>query len=195
VGRSYEAVIRVNSQSGKGGISYLLQTEYGLELPRRLQIEFSGAVQRVMDTEGKELTAQQLWDLFIQEYSIGPATAPAYEMNESRRPDSKSELNLKVTADFDGRKLQFEGSGSGPIDAFVQGFNKSSGHTVEVLAYHEHATGAGSDAQAVAYVEMRVDGGDAAFGVGIDANIITASLAAILSGANRAAQRGIRKAA
>ncbi|MFK7966251.1 MAG: 2-isopropylmalate synthase [Burkholderiaceae bacterium] len=195
VGRSYEAVIRVNSQSGKGGIAYLLQTEFGLELPRRLQIEFSGAVQRVMDTEGKELTAQQLWDLFTDEYSIGPATAPAYEMKETRRADSKSELTMQATAQFNSKQLQFDGSGSGPIDAFVQGFNKVSGHTVEVLAYHEHATGAGADAQAVAYVEMRVDGGEAVFGVGIDANIITASLAAILSGAHRAAQSGIRQAA
>ena len=195
VGRSYEAVIRVNSQSGKGGIAYLLQTEFGLELPRRLQIEFSGAVQRVMDTEGKELTAQQLWDLFSDEYSIGPATAPAYEMKETRRADSKSELTMQATAQFNGKQLQLDGSGSGPIDAFVQGFNKVSGHAVEVLAYHEHATGAGADAQAVAYVELRVDGGEAVFGVGIDANIITASLAAILSGAHRAAQSGIQKAA
>lgn len=195
VGRSYEAVIRVNSQSGKGGIAYLLQTEFGLELPRRLQIEFSGAVQRVMDTEGKELTAAQLWELFSSEYSIGPSTAPAYEMKESRQADSKSELTMSATANFNGKQLQFDGSGSGPIDAFVQGFNKTSGHNVEVLAYHEHATGAGSDAQAVAYVEMRVDGSDPVFGVGVDANIITASLAAILSGAHRAAQRGIRKAA
>lgn len=195
VGRSYEAVIRVNSQSGKGGIAYLLQTEFGLELPRRLQIEFSGAVQRVMDTEGKELTANQLWELFSSEYSIGPSTAPAYEMKESRQAGSKSELSLSATANFNGKQLQFDGSGSGPIDAFVQGFSKASGHNVEVLAYHEHATGAGSDAQAVAYVEMRVDGGDPVFGVGVDANIITASLAAILSGAHRAAKREIRKAA
>ncbi|MGH1360510.1 MAG: 2-isopropylmalate synthase [Burkholderiaceae bacterium] len=195
VGRSYEAVIRVNSQSGKGGIAYLLQTEYGLELPRRLQIEFSGAVQRVMDTEGKELTADQLWNLFSQEYAVGPSTAPAYEMNETRRADSKSELSIKATASFQGKELAIEGSGSGPIDAFVQGFNKASGHLVEVLNYHEHATGAGSDAQAVAYVELRVNGGDSVFGVGRDANIITASLAAIVSGATRGVSIGVRKAA
>ena len=195
VGRSYEAVIRVNSQSGKGGIAYLLQAEFGLELPRRLQIEFSGAVQQVMDTEGKELTAQQLWDLFSTEYSVDPAIAPAYEMNESRRADSKSELTISATARFNDKDITIKGSGSGPIDAFVQGFNQASGHKVEVLTYHEHATGAGSDAQAVAYVEMRVDGGEAVFGVGIDANIITASLAAILSGARRATRGGVRKAA
>ena len=195
VGRSYEAVIRVNSQSGKGGIAYLLQAECGLELPRRLQIEFSGAVQQVMDTEGKELTAQQLWDLFSTEYSVDPAIAPAYEMNESRRADSKSELTISATARFNDKDITIKGSGSGPIDAFVQGFNQASGHKVEVLTYHEHATGAGSDAQAVAYVEMRVDGGEAVFGVGIDANIITASLAAILSGARRATRGGVRKAA
>ncbi len=195
VGRSYEAVIRVNSQSGKGGIAYLLQTEYGLEMPRRLQIEFSGAVQRVMDTEGKELTAEQLWELFSQEYGVGPSNAPSYEMNETRRADSKSELNIKATTGFLGREIAIEGSGSGPIDAFVHGFNKATGHKVEVLNYHEHATGAGSDAQAVAYVEMRANGGETIFGVGIDANIITASLAAILSGAARGVANSVQKAA
>ncbi len=195
VGRSYEAVIRVNSQSGKGGIAYLLQHQFGLELPRRLQIEFSGAVQQVMDTEGKELSARQLWELFSSEYSVGPSAAPAYEMNETRRSDSKSELTIKATTRFNDTELNLEGTGSGPIDAFVQGFNKASGHKVEVLTYNEHATGAGADAQAVAYVEMRVDGGEAVFGVGIDANIITASLSAILSGARRATRGGVRQAA
>lgn len=195
VGRSYEAVIRVNSQSGKGGIAYLLQAEFGLELPRRLQIEFSGAVQRVMDTDGKELSAKQLWELFTSEYTIAPSTAPAYEINETRRADSKSDLTIKATAKFNDQSLEVDGKGSGPIDAFVQGFNKASGHQVEVLNYHEHATGAGADAQAIAYVEMRVDGGESMFGVGIDANIITASLAAILSGARRATRGGVQQAA
>jgi 2-isopropylmalate synthase len=166
LGRSYEAVIRVNSQSGKGGIAYLLESEYGLELPRRLQIEFSQIVQAVMDGAGKELTAQDLWALFEREY--GTTTIATPQVPEA-------------------------GQGVGPIDAFVNHWNATSATQVRVLDYHEHALGSGANAQAVAYLELRIDEQHTVFGVGIDANIVSASLKAILSGLQRAQNHTIRR--
>ncbi|WP_394790309.1 2-isopropylmalate synthase [Rhodoferax sp.] len=162
LGRSYEAVIRVNSQSGKGGMAYLLETEYGLELPRRLQIEFSQIVQAVMDGANKELTAQDLWELFQREYGTARITAPA---------------------------VPAAGQGVGPIDAFVNQLNAAGATQVRVLDYHEHAMGAGANAQAVAYLELRIDEQHTVFGVGMDANIVSASLKAIISGVQRAQKR------
>ncbi len=182
LGRSYEAVIRVNSQSGKGGIAYLLETEYGLELPRRLQIEFSQVVQAVMDTEGKELSAQDLWDLFQREYDTARITAPVVQQTASGE-------GVTLTAQWEGR--QIEGQGAGPIEAFVNGLNAISNTTVRVLDYHEHAMGAGANAQAVAYLELRINEQHTVFGVGMDANIVSASLKAIVSGMHRAQTRGV----
>jgi 2-isopropylmalate synthase len=185
LGRSYEAVIRVNSQSGKGGISYLLESEYGLELPRRLQIEFSQVVQAVMDFEGKELTAQDIWQLFEREYGIGRIPAPSHHIvDESRGADRSLVLSAEVQCL--GQQVNVKGSGSGPIDAFINGFNETTGRSVRVLDYHEHAVGQGANAQAVAYLELRVDDRHTLFGVGMDANIVTASLRAIISGIERA---------
>jgi 2-isopropylmalate synthase len=183
LGRSYEAVIRVNSQSGKGGISYLLESEYGLELPRRLQIEFSQVVQGVMDATGKELTAQDLWALFDREYGVQALPAPRYQVQEEA---GSQVVRMRADVNFQGQPLLVEGKGTGPIDAFVNGLNEATGHTVRVLDYHEHAVGSGADAQAVAYLELRVDETQTLFGVGRDANIVSASLKAVLSGLQRA---------
>ena len=185
LGRSYEAVIRVNSQSGKGGISYLLESEYGLELPRRLQIEFSQVVQQVMDFEGKELTAQDIWQLFDREYGISAIPAPSHHIVDESRGATRS-LVIDAEVQCAGKKVRVKGSGSGPIDAFVNGFNASTGRSVRVLDYREHAVGEGANAQAVAYLELRVDDQQTLFGVGMDANIVTASLRAIVSGIERA---------
>jgi 2-isopropylmalate synthase len=187
LGRSYDAVIRVNSQSGKGGISYLLETEYGVELPRRLQIEFSQVVQAVMDDTGKELTAPQLWDIFEREYGIG-----AHARARVEQPVFTGEtLRLAALVRLGGRQFSIDGSGSGPIDAFVNGLNRHLGGTpIRVLDYHEHAIGSGADAQAAAYLELRIGDALTLFGVGIDANIVSASLKAIVSGLQRAIQRG-----
>ncbi len=184
LGRSYEAVIRVNSQSGKGGISYLLESEYGLELPRRLQIEFSQVVQAVMDASGKELTAREIHELFTREYGIASIPAPTHQLVEEA---GATGTTVKLTADVvvDGRPLSVRGTGNGPIDAFVEGLSAAVGEPVRVLDYHEHAIGAGANAQAVAYLELRV-GSRTLFGVGMDANIVSASLKAILSGLRRA---------
>ncbi|MBL0424671.1 2-isopropylmalate synthase [Ramlibacter alkalitolerans] len=183
LGRSYEAVIRVNSQSGKGGISYLLESEYGLELPRRLQIEFSQVVQAVMDASGKELSAQDLWTLFGNEYRIGRAQV-AHQVLESGAPGERVTLEADVRM-ADGRALAVTGAGNGPIDAFVEGMSQAIGEPIRVLDYHEHAIASGADARAVAYLELRV-GDRTLFGVGMDGNIVSASLKAIVSGLQRA---------
>lgn len=190
LGRSYEAVIRVNSQSGKGGISYLLEAEYGIELPRRLQIEFSQIVQGVMDTNGKELGAADLWRIFDREYGVkqAPSLHPQIDTAED------GQTRVQAQADLCVRMVKIDGQGKGPIDAFVEGLNKLLKTQVRVLDYHEHAMGSGADAQAVAYLELRV--GDATlFGVGMDGNIASASLKAIVSGLRRASQRGVLKLA
>ena len=177
LGRSYEAVIRVNSQSGKGGIAYLLETEYGLELPRRLQIEFSQVVQAVMDTNGKELSAQDLWELFQREYGTQRVAAPQLQQTASGGV-------VALAGYWEGRRIQ--GQGAGPIEAFVNGVNALPGvSTVRVLDYHEHAMGSGANARAVAYLELRIDEEHTVFGVGMDANIVSASLKAIVSGLQR----------
>ena len=185
LGRSYEAVIRVNSQSGKGGIAYLLESEYGLELPRRLQIEFSQVVQAVMDTSGKELTAQDLLALFEREYGVSDIAAPTHQVLEGALGLTSTAVELTAEVVVGGRSLSVRGSGTGPIDAFVQGLGAATGETVRVLDYHEHAIGSGANAQAMAYLELRI-GERTLFGVGRDSNIVSASLKAIISGVERA---------
>jgi 2-isopropylmalate synthase len=185
LGRSYEAVIRVNSQSGKGGISYLLESEYGLELPRRLQIEFSQVVQGVMDASGKELSAQDLWALFEDEYGLGQA-AVAHQVLESGAGADGQLVVLEAEVRIgDAPSIAVRGAGNGPIDAFVEGLGQRTGQSIRVLDYHEHAIASGADARAVAYLELRV-GDRTLFGVGMDGNIVSASLKAIVSGLQRA---------
>ncbi|MEO5671139.1 MAG: 2-isopropylmalate synthase [Ramlibacter sp.] len=185
LGRTYEAVIRVNSQSGKGGISYLLESEYGLELPRRLQIEFSQVVQTVMDASGKELTAQNLFELFEREYGVRTIAAPQQQVLEEAQGMAGNQVRLAADVEISGRRISVVGAGNGPIDAFVEGLAAACGETIRVLDYHEHAIGAGANAQAVAYLELRV-GDRTLFGVGMDSNIVSASLKAIVSGVQRA---------
>ncbi|NIF86207.1 2-isopropylmalate synthase [Comamonas sp. Tr-654] len=180
LGRSYEAVIRVNSQSGKGGIAYLLESEYGLQLPRRLQIEFSQVVQREMDASGKELSAADLWDLFQREYGVNTVKAPQYRLSEA-----DGVVNMTSEIEIAGEKVFLEGEGTGPIDAFVQALSAELGRNVRVLNYAEHAIGEGANAKAIAYVELRVDDAQVCYGVGVDANIVSASLRAIISGVQR----------
>jgi len=189
LGRSYDAVIRVNSQSGKGGIAYLLENEYGLELPRRLQIEFSQVVQAVMDDTGKELTAAELWNIFQREYSVAGAWA-AQTIQATISEGRGGQVSLSTTLDVAGRELSVEGQGTGPIEAFVEGVNKHLSTRLRVLDYHEHAIGSGADAKAVAYLELRLGDNITLFGVGIDSNIVSASLKAISSGLHRAVRQG-----
>ncbi|WP_261555473.1 2-isopropylmalate synthase [Frankia tisae] len=188
VGRTYEAVIRVNSQSGKGGVAYLLKSEHSLELPRRLQIEFSRVVQRHTDTEGGEVTAAELWRIFRSEYFLdGADTAGPLELLGSRTNAAEGERDeVSVSVRFDGADSVITGVGNGPIDAFVAAL-ATRALTVRILDYNEHALGSGADAQAAAYLEVSVD--DRIYwGVGIDPNIVTASLRAVVSAVNRASR-------
>ena len=185
VGRNYEAIIRVNSQSGKGGVAYIMQTDYNLDLPRALQIEFSRAVQDVTDSTGKEISSEEIWRLFDERYLS--ANSP-YELIEHWSvPDTHaSELRrLTATVKRDGEEATINGKGNGPIAAFVDAVRRDRGLKVRVLDYHEHATGHGADATAVAYVELSVDDGNTLFGVGIHPNITIASLRALVCGINR----------
>src|SRR6266851_1406946 len=181
VGRSYEAVIRVNSQSGKGGVAYVMKTGHSLDLPRRAQIEFSRVVQAHTDAEGGEVSPAQMWQAFSAEYlAQGSATLLAH--HTSSVVDAKDALTVEIR--LDGVDQQIEGTGNGPISAFCDALS-SVGAAVRVLDYAEHALSAGSDAQAAAYVECEIDG-QTLWGVGIDANTVTASLRAVLSALNRA---------
>ncbi|CAB4333152.1 unannotated protein [freshwater metagenome] len=191
IGRSYEAVIRVNSQSGKGGVAYLLKSEHHLDLPRRQQIEFSKIVQAKTDDEGGEITAEQLWKIFEDEYL--PTES---ELNESsnwgrfslKGLSQKSEMNqdveLTVQITDNGAALELSGQGNGPIAAFCN-ILKNHGVEVRVLDFHEHALSSGGDASAAAYLECEIDG-QVFWGVGIDPNTTTASLKAVVSAINRA---------
>jgi 2-isopropylmalate synthase len=185
LGRSYDAVIRVNSQSGKGGISYLLETEFGLELPRRLQIEFSQVVQAVMDTDGRELNASDLWRIFAHHYLLEGAGAPRLDHQQMReRADGAMVVCAGVAVG--GRRAVVEGAGNGPLAAFVDALGRACGVSIRVLDYHEHAIGEGASARAVAYLELRVGDSRTLFGVGIDASIVGASMKAVLSALHRA---------
>jgi 2-isopropylmalate synthase len=183
LGRSYDAVIRVNSQSGKGGISYLLESEYGLELPRRLQIEFSTAVQAVMDHSGRELSAADIWALFRREYQL--AEPPLVEQLQIGALGA-GRVQVQALVQMAGHTQLVLGQGNGPVDAFVAAITQACGVPVRVLDYHEHAIGEGAQARAAAYLELRIADGRTLFGVGIDANIATASMQAVLSGLLRA---------
>jgi 2-isopropylmalate synthase len=188
LGRSYEAVIRVNSQSGKGGIAYLLKEDHGLDLPRPLQIEFSRVVQEVTDRTGKELTSADIWALFQDTYlgrNGGGVALVDYHMLPEPRP---GERRLSATVAIDGVQRKIEGVGNGPIAAFVDALQRDCGVALTFLDYSEHAVGGGADAQAAAYVKVRGERDEPLHGVGIDGNIITASLKAVASAATRARQ-------
>jgi 2-isopropylmalate synthase len=181
VGRTYEAVIRVNSQSGKGGVAFIMKAEHQMDLPRRLQIEFSRVVQARTDAEGGEVTPAQMWEAFSAEY-LSPGRVALQAHHTSSVVDTKDALTVDVSVDGAGR--QIEGAGNGPISAFCDALG-AIGVEVRVLDYTEHALSAGSDAQAAAFVECEV-GGQVLWGVGIDTNTVTASLKAVLSAVNRA---------
>jgi 2-isopropylmalate synthase len=182
LGRTYEAVIRVNSQSGKGGVAYVMKTEHHLELPRRLQIEFSGVVQRFTDDEGGEVTPQQMWDIFSATY-LQPA-APRVDVSRYATSTVDGKVELTFAGSVGGEPRDLVGIGNGPIDAFVHALSNVD-ISVRVLDYAEHALSSGGDAQAAAYVECEVNG-EVRWGVGVDPNIVTASLRAVASAVNRA---------
>jgi 2-isopropylmalate synthase len=184
VGRTYEAVIRVNSQSGKGGVAYIMKADHQLALPRRLQIEFSQAVQRVTDSEGGEINAKAMWDVFAEEYldRVRPLERVSQKMVAAETDDGLDFITATVL--LDGEEQEITGSGNGPVAAFVDALS-DIGFDVRVLDYSEHAMSAGGDATAAAYVECAV-GESVVWGVGMAPSIITASLRAVVSAVNRA---------
>jgi len=184
VGRTYEAVIRVNSQSGKGGVAYIMETEHGFALPRRMQIEFSKTIQAITEDTGTEITPGAMWDAFSTTYL---PESPRFVLR-SHELTSGAEGSTAITAQVlvDGEARTVRGSGNGPIAAFVDAVRTDLGVTIDVLDYSEHSMGVGSDATAVAYVETEDADHDVRWGVGTDPNIITASLKAVLAAADRA---------
>ncbi len=186
LGRSYEAVVRINSQSGKGGVAYILETEHGIELPRRAQIEFSKVVQKIADGEGVELSAERLWATFEREYLDGNGRYSFVE-HQARSDHGAQDVTAEVTVD--GKQKTIKGHGNGPVDGFVDAMKKESGLAFDIADYREHAMGTGANASAVAYVELRLADGSTLFGVGIDKDIVVASLKAVVSGVNRAQKR------
>jgi 2-isopropylmalate synthase len=186
VGRTYEAVIRVNSQSGKGGVAYIMKTEHHLELPRRLQIEFSQAIQRHTDTAGGEVSPKQMWDTFASEY-LGvhtPLVLRRHQISEDEPAGAEHVTAIVANVDVEGEEHEITGTGNGPIAAFVDAL-ASVGYDARVLDYTEHALTSGDDARAAAYVECAVDE-RVLWGVGVDSSIVTASLRAVVSAINRA---------
>src|SRR5882757_1893644 len=186
LGRSYDSIIRVNSQSGKGGVAYLLERDFQLVMPRRLQIEFSQVVQAAADITGKELSSQELWDLFSTEYltTRSPYLYRSHQLAAST--DGADSERLTVQVESAGCQQTWTGQGSGPIDAMV----KAIGLPFDVLSYEEHSRGEGSGAKAVSYIEITTRARRTLFGAGMHSNIITASLLAILSAVNRAVAQG-----
>ncbi|MEO5924701.1 MAG: 2-isopropylmalate synthase [Bryobacteraceae bacterium] len=183
LGRSYEPIIRVNSQSGKGGVSFLLERDYGIKLPRKMQIEFSRVIQQITDTTGQEITSAEIWRAFKAEYLDQVSPLAILEHSE-RSSGDKGEVRATIRQDLSEHAIF--GEGNGPIDAFVQALNLHFDLGIRVLDYDEHAVGSGADATAVCFVELRAGDSNAVMGVGMHRNILTASLNAITSALNRA---------
>ncbi|GIM82821.1 2-isopropylmalate synthase [Salinispora arenicola] len=183
LGRTYEAVIRVNSQSGKGGVAYVMQTEHQLDLPRRLQIEFSGVVQQVTDNDGGEVDPQTMWEIFAGQYLLDHQTNPSVTLTDYTLATVDGKVEFEAVVGYDGERHTVTAVGNGPVDAYVNAL-QSLGVNVRVLDYHEHALSSGGDAQAAAYVECEVDG-RTVWGAGVDANIVTATIRAVTSAVNR----------
>ena len=189
VGRTYESIIRINSQSGKGGVAYIMEREFGYKLPKSMHPEFGKIIQQITDETGDELPAHEIWKHFEQEYL---ARTYPYHLKECHisvdsGADSASDTTVKATLGVNGDVISFEGKGNGPIDAFVKGFNKKSTFEFTLQSYTEHDIDHSSDSRAAAYISIKKSSGRVAFGVGVDANISLASIKAILSAMNRLA--------
>lgn len=193
VGRSYEAVIRINSQSGKGGIAHLMASEFGLDLPRRLQIEFRNRVQEVADASGKEIKAPDLWAIFETAYLKIPGGHALVDYREEPWGDAGRQRRVRaILRDAAGLDQVLTGVGRGPVDGFVHGLADWLGMPIQVIDYREHAMSPGADARAAAYVELTLGDDDkAVFGVGLDEDVTAATLRAVLSAVDRHAARGV----
>lgn len=185
VGRSYEAIIRINSQSGKGGIAYILQSDYGLNLPRALQIEFRDVIQHITDKEGKELPSKRIYDEFVKTYvKQNNGRFGFVDYKTKADPNEKGRINVTATITDHGKEQTIKGMGTGLVDGFIDAFSKYLNEKLSVVDYSEHSLQRGSDAKAICYMEIAYPEGKI-FGVAIDENIATASLDAIVSAVNR----------
>ena len=185
VGRTYEEVVRVNSQSGKGGVAYLIERDHGLSMPRRLQIEFSQIIQKITDETGKEITASEIWETFQNTYlNNGEGFNFIEHKIESSSKNKLQEDLIKVKLLKDKEEYSIDGVGNGPIDAFINALKKDLDLSVKVSDYHQHAVSTGSDAKAVAYIEIQSEG-KSSWGVGMHANTVIASLLSVISGLNK----------
>lgn len=182
--RSYDAVVRVNSQSGKGGVSFLLQQEVGLQLPRRLQIEFSGIVQKISDASSREVKGSDIVKIFEQEY-LSINSPIAYKSSKVSEEDKTHQVDIVIYAQHQNKIVEISGSGNGPIDAAAHAISQFVGCEISLIDYHEHAVGEGSDVAAITYVEVKINNGRPVFGVGKDRNIITSAMKALINGVNR----------
>jgi 2-isopropylmalate synthase len=182
VGRTYEAIIRVNSQSGKGGVAYIMDSEHGLDLPRSLQVEFSKQVQAITEASGTEIKPGELWDAFAHSYLPDD---PGIRLISSEVSSGEKGTSVVAQVLVDGQHRTLSGQGNGPVDAIVHGIRSELGIEFSVDDYHEHALTAGSEASAAAYVQVTGGGGEQVWGVGIHSSILNASLAAVISAANR----------
>ncbi|MEC7690712.1 MAG: 2-isopropylmalate synthase [Pseudomonadota bacterium] len=183
VGRGFEAVVRVNSQSGKGGVAFLLEQEANLQLPRKLQIEFSRTVQRENDSTGKEMSAKRMKEVFEQEYF--DATTPFAYTGSTITSVASGEQSVSIQFALNNEVYTIEGTGNGPVEAAANALSTFLNKKVEVADYHEHAVGEGAGVKAVCYIEVKLEGADSTFGCASDSNIITAAIKALLSGVNR----------
>lgn len=183
--RSYDAVVRVNSQSGKGGVSFLLQQQAGLQLPRRLQIEFSGIVQKISDATAKEVKSSDIVAIFEQEY-FAVNTPYTYQSSKmTNYDDSQQKVDMIIYAQYENKTVEISGTGNGPIDAAAHALSQYAQMDISVVDYSEHSVAEGSDVEAVCYVEVKVDNTKTVFGVGKDKNIIAAAVKALINGVNR----------
>ena len=181
LGRNYEAVVRINSQSGKGGVAFLLEKDYGVSLPRRLQISMSQKIQKIADETGKEISSPEIWKIFEENF-LKPQNNFAYQGHKSSTKDDINELEVKMI--LDSKEVIITGKGNGPIDSFVNGLSKELGINIKISDYHQSAISSGSDAQAAAYIELEQDG-ETRWGVGINPNTTRASFEAIIVGLSK----------
>ena len=189
IGRSYTPIIRVNSQSGKAGVAFLLERDYGIKLPRGLQIDFSRAVQKISDATGREVSSPEIWTAFKGEYVNLSAPFALFHHHEDSTGNRGS---MEATVSDEGVQHIISANGNGPIDAFVRAFTDEFQIAVRVASYEEHALGTGADATAIAFVELAAGAGQTVFGVGMHPNIISASLNAIMSAVNRSVKQNGR---
>ena len=181
LGRSYEAVVRINSQSGKGGVAFLLEKDHGVSLPRRLQISMSQKIQKLADETGKEISSTEIWDIFETNF-LKPKNNFAYKSHTSSTKDDVNKLDVKMI--MNSQEVTISGIGNGPIDSFVNGLSKKLGINIKISDYHQSAISSGSDAQAAAYIELERDG-KTRWGVGINPNTTRASFEAIIVGLSK----------